>query len=249
MKKLFLLFTLSFFVVTQAQKMKKSDWLAIEKNIYNEAINNYDWDVAKNSIYHILAIEGKGSTYLDSLAYIYFNTQNYISTVKVADKILKQRKNPAILEIKAIALEKLNLPKEAIAIYEKMFAQNKYPALAYKLASLQSQLKRSAEAFTTLKSVENMEFPKDVKVPFPSAQKGKQQQVPLKAAYYNLMAMNAYDLHNYDLAIRYFEEALKIYPDFFVAKQNKQAIELMRKKLENQSPPPPKNNKPPKADK
>jgi len=250
MRKLFILLTLSFFSQIYAQKLKKSDLLNIEKNIYKEAMSNFDLDAAKNSVYHILAIEGNSSSYLDSLAYIYFRTQKYASTVKVANKILEKKDDISILEIKAIALENLNLIKEAISIYEKMFMQKKSPALAYKLASLQSQLKRSAEAFATLKSVENMEFPKDVLVPFPSAQKGKQQQVFLKAAYYNLLAMNAYELHNYDLAIKYFDEALKIKPDFFVAKQNKQAIELMRKKLENQSPPqPPKNNKPPKANK
>ncbi len=233
-----------------AQKLKKSDLLKIEKDIYKTAISNYDWDVAKNAIYHITELEGKSSTYMDSLAYIYFNTNKFVSAVKVADKILGQRKNQAILELKAVSLEKLNLPKDAINIYEKIYAKQKTVALAYKLASLQAQLKRSVEAYQTLRSAENLKFPKNVQIAFPTAKKGKQQQIPLKAAYYNLMAMTAYDLHNFDMAIQYFDKALKIKPDFFVAKQNKQAIELMKKKLENQNPPPPeKNNKPPKSDK
>ena len=77
-----------------------------------------------------------------------------------------------------------------------------------------------------------MKFPEKVFIDFPSDKKGESQKVPFKAAYYNLMAMTSYDLHNYDMTIKYFEKALKIYPDFFVAKQNKQAVEIMKKKLE-----------------
>jgi len=137
------------------------------------------------------------------------------------------------LELKAISLENLNVPKEAIEVYEKIYQQKKEPYIAYKLAQLQQRIKRSAEAFATLKSGENLKFPEKATIAFPGIKKGEVQNVPFKAAFYNLMALTSYDLHNYDMAIKYFEEALKIYPDFLVAKQNKQAIELMKKKLES----------------
>ena len=46
------------------------------------------------------------------------------------------------------------------------------------------------------------------------------------------MALASYDLHNYDMAIKYYDEALKIFPDFFVAKQNRNVVKLMKDKLE-----------------
>ncbi len=243
MKKIFVLLVLFGFQIGHSQKLTKKDFLTIEKNIYKEALHNFDLDAAKNAIYQIIGVEGEQSKYIDSLAYLYFNQQKYLSCVSVADKILQKEKKLPILELKAVSLENLNAIKEAIAAYEQVFAQKKEPFVAYKLANLQHKLKRSAEAYTTLKSTENGNFPPKASVSFPTAKKGVTQQVPLKAAYYNLLAMTSYDLHNYDLATGYFEKALQVYPEFFVAKQNKQAIELMQKKLQSKPQESNKTNK------
>ena len=238
MKKIILILFIMSLNHSFAQKLYKKDLLNLEKQVYKEATENYDIDAAKNAVYRIIALEGENSTYLDTLAYIYFNQRNYLSCLKVSDKILKKGEKLDILGLKAVSLENLNAIKEAIDVYEKLYQQKKEAYMAYKLAQLQQQLKRSAEAYSTLKSGENLQFSDTHYITFPGAKKGEVQKVPFKAAYYNLMALTSYDLHNYDMAIKYFEEALKIYPDFFVAKQNKQAIELMKKKLEAGSNPP-----------
>jgi tetratricopeptide (TPR) repeat protein len=214
------------------QKLYKKDLLALQKKVYKLAIQNYDLEAAKNSVYQILAIEGEQSVYQDSLAYIYFNQKNYVSYITVADKILAKSEKMDILERKAIALENLGAIKEAVTVYEKVFAKKKIAVVAYKLGKLQHQLKRSAEAFATLRSMENEKVDEKALLSFPGAKKGQQQSVPLKAAYMNLLGMVSYDLHSYEMAIKYFNAALKVYPDFFVAKQNKAAIEVMLKKLQ-----------------
>jgi len=245
MKKLLLISFVLFGLTTiNAQKLSKSDLLSLEKKIYKQSIQNYDLETAKNSVYHIMAIEGENSSYLDSLAYIYFNKKNFMSYISVADKILKKEEKLPILERKAIALENLGATKEAIAIYEKVYAQKKDVQVAYKLASLQHQLKRTAEAYSTLKSAEKLKFPEKAFLAFPSSKKDQQQRVPFKAVYFNLLAMTAYDLHNYDVSLQYLEDALKVFPDFFVAKQNKNAIAVMKQKLEgnNKQQAPQKNN-------
>jgi tetratricopeptide (TPR) repeat protein len=104
------------------------------------------------------------------------------------------------------------------------------------LADLQDKLTRSAEAYATLKSAENLKFPKGVAIIFPSEKKGETQNIPLKAAFYNLLAKTSYDLHNYDLAIKYYDQALQIFPDFYIAKQNKQVVELLKDKINLQKP-------------
>ncbi len=244
-KKIILLIFVFLNTIISAQKLHKNDLLNLEKNIYKQSVRNYDLETAKNSVYHIMALEGENSTYLDSLAYIYFSQKNFLSYVSVADQILKKEEKLPILERKAIALEKLGAIKEAIAVYEKVYAQKKDVQVAYKLAGLQHQLKRTAEAYSTLKSAEQLKFPEKTFLPFPSSEKNKQQRVPFKAAYDNLLAMIAYDLHNYDVSLHYFEEALKVFPDFFVAKQNKNAIAVMKQKLEGnkKQQTPQKNNK------
>ncbi len=215
------------------QKLHKEDLLNLEKNIYKDALKNYDLDAAKNAIYLIIAIEGDQSKFIDSLAYIYFNQKNYVSCLQVSNQILQQKETLDILEIKAVCLENLNDIKEAIAVYEKIYALKKDVLSAYKLAQLQQRLKRSAEAYATLKSAENLKFPDKVFVTFPGPKKGAVQNVPFKAAFYNLMAQTSYDLHNYEMALKYYDEALKIFPDFFVAKQNSQVIKMLKEKLKD----------------
>jgi len=236
MMKKYLIILLALTVnLSFGQKIYKKDLLNLHKKSYKMAIQNYDLEAAKNSVYQILAIEGEQSTYQDSLAYIYFNLKNFGSYIVVADKILAKSEKMDLLERKAIALENLGAIKEAVAVYEKVFAKKKIPIVAYKLGKLQHQLKRSAEAFATLRSMENEKFDTQAYLPFPDAKKGQQQSVPLKAAYMNLLGMVSYDLHSYEMAIKYFNEALKVYPDFFVAKQNKSAIEVMIKKLQSKN--------------
>ncbi len=235
MKKLLIILLALSINLSFGQKLYKKDLLDLQKKTYKLAIQNYDLEAAKNSVYQILAIEGEQSVYQDSLAYIYFNQKNYVSYITIADKILKKSEKMDILERKAIALENLGAIKEAVTVYEKVFAQKKLPIVAYKLGKLQHQLKRSAEAFATLRSMENEKFPEKALLPFPGAKKGQQQSIPLKAAYLNLLGMVSYDLHSYEMAIKYFDQALKVHPDFFVAKQNKSAIEMMIKKLQNKN--------------
>jgi len=233
-KKLLTIIVVMITVMSFGQKLYKKDLLNLEKSIYKEALQNYDLDAAKNAIYHIIKLEGADSAYMDSLAYIYFNQKNYVSTLQVANKILKKNEKLPILELKAISLESLNALKEAVEVYEKIFAQKKDMLTAYKLADVQQKIGRFAEAYATLKSVENHKFPEKGFVTFPTAKKEKVQNVPFKAAYYNALAKASYELHNYDEAIKNYEKALEVFPDFFLAKQNKQAIKLLQEKLKTQ---------------
>ncbi len=233
MKKFIILSFLLGISSVYGQKLYKNDLIQIEKNIYQTALNNYDLAAAKDAVYHIVALEGAQSTYKDTLAFIYFNQKKYLSCLKVADDILTRKQSMPVLELKAASLEQLNALKEAIAVYEKIYAQKKDGLTAYKLARAQQKLKRSAEAFETLKTAENLSFDDSYFINFPKSQKGGQQKVPLKAAYYNLMAQTAYDLHNYDMAIKYYNEALKLFPGFFVAKQNKAVVEMLNKKIKS----------------
>ena len=237
MKKIVLLIAfMMLYSVSFGQKLYKKDLLALEKSIYKEALNNYDLETAQTAVYHIIKLEGEQSKYMDTLAFIYFNQKKYLPALRVADKILKKQEKLPILEIKAVALENLQALKDAIDTYDKIYKLKKDVITAYKLAELQEQLKRSAEAYATLKSAENLKFPEKGYVTFPGMKKNTVQKVPLKAAFYDLIAKTSYDLHNYDMAIKYYDEALKIYPDFYLAKQNKQAIVLMKEKLNSKKP-------------
>ena len=235
-KNVMLVLFMMLYSVSFGQKLYKKDLLNLEKSVYKEALSNYDLETAQTAIYHIIKLEGEQSTYLDTLAYVFFNQKKYLPALRVANKILNKEEKMPILQIKAVSLENLQAIKEAIDTYDKIYKLKEDVVVAYKLAELQEQLKRSAEAFETLKGAENLKFPEKSYLYFPGKEKNSTQKVPLKAAFYNLMARTSYDLHNYDTAIKYYDEALKIYPDFYVAKQNKQAITLIKEKLELNKP-------------
>ncbi len=232
MKKILITYFIALsFIPVFGQKLHKKDLLRLEKNIYQEAIENHDLITAQVAGYHIIALEGSKSSYLDSLAFLYFKQHNFLSCLNVSDKILKNESKLPILELKAISLESLNNIKGAITAYEEILKLKKEAIVAYKLAELQERLKRSAEAYSTLKTAENWPFPKEAYITFPGQKKGAIQNVPFKAAYYNLMAKTSYDLHNYDMALKYYDDALKIFPKFYIANQNKQVIALLKEKL------------------
>jgi len=214
-----------------AQKLTVKSYLEYQKNLLEKAKKFADKEAYRNALYEIITIEGDGSPYLDSLAHFYFLDGEMVSFILVSDELLKRNPdNDALLLQQAIAYEKLGNLKKAVELYEKVF--NRQPdnvQLGYILAWDQYQLKRIDEAYATLMKLKDKTFP-HVQVQIPGLN-NQAETVPLEAAYYNLLGLVSYDLHNLDMASQYFAKALEIHPDFQLAKQNKAAIDLMRQKL------------------
>ena len=63
-----------------------------------------------------------------------------------------------------------------------------------------------------------------------SKSKDETQEVPLNAAIQNLKGLVSYELKDSPSAIKCFDEALKLYPEFETAKANKASIEALEKK-------------------
>ncbi len=234
MKKVIFVFLVLGFSTLWSQKMTKDKMIELEKKILKEAASYNDIGAYKTALFHLIALEGEHSTYKDTLAELYFRTGEYISLLPLIDELLStQPENKRYLEMQATAYEKLGDQKKAIASLEKLFElMPGNAAVGYRLAWNQYLLKRIEEAYTTLISFKDQKFPADLVVRFPTTN-NQFEQVPLKAAYYNLLGLVTYDLHNLDLAMKYFDEALKVYPDFSGAKQNKEAVKLMKAKLQS----------------
>jgi tetratricopeptide (TPR) repeat protein len=194
-----------------------------------------DSGVYKNTLYELIAIEGENSPYKDTLADYYFNSGEFISFLLLNDERLKKHPDNTDYMLKqALAFEQIGNIKKAVEYFEKVYAVRPDDLkTGFQLAWNQYQLKRIDETYRTLMSMKDKPFPENVFVKIPGVQ-NKIINVPLKAAYYNLLGLTSYDLHNLDMAVKYFDEALKIHPDFELAKQNKAAVELMKQKLESQ---------------
>ena len=215
------------------QKLTKKSYLEHQKNILEKAKKYNDNEVYRNALYEIIQLEGENSSYLDTLAQFYFLKGEMVSFLLVSNDLLKKRPGDQNLLLQqAVAYETLGNLKKAVELYEKVFEkQPDNVKLGYILAWDQYKLKRIDEAYSTLMKLKDKKFP-DLKTEVPGL-KNQTETVPLEAAYYNLLGLTAYDLHNLDLALQYFNKALEIYPSFQLAKQNKAAIEVMKQKLES----------------
>ncbi len=248
MKKIFLAIPLLFWMsgALFAQKMTVKQFKAQQEKVLHLAARYGDVPVYKHALYQLMAMEPDNTAWKDSLAILYFRSGNYPQNILLINELLKSRPgDTTLLQMQAQSYEALGDLKKSVELYDKVFSKNpKNILIGYRLAWNQYLLKRTEEAYQTLMKLKKLDFPEKLQVTVPAGEK-KMQKVPFKAAYYNLLGLVTYDLHNWKLAVSYFDQALKVYPDFVSAKQNKNALELMVRKLEskpagNQSPQKPK---------
>lgn len=239
---LFILLPLGVF----SQKITRQQLINSKKEVLKNAEKYADADAYKNALFDLIVLDKEHATaWKDSLAVLYFRAGRFGQAILLTDELLKQDPdNEKYWEIQAQSYEALGRIKKAIEWYEKL--AERHPddvVILYRLAWNQYSIKRSEEAFATLRKINPDSIPAEVKVNLPAAP-GKTQAVPLKAAYYNLLGLVSYDLHNLDMAIQFFDKALKEFPSFVSAKQNKAALEVMKAKLsgknntQNQQAPP-----------
>ena len=222
---------LSISTVVSAQKNKTlSNGTELDILVYSQAIAYNDVATAINSLHHIIAKEGAQSLYKDSLALLYFNSNNYLSSYLLSTELLEKKATDlSLLEINALSIVNLGDNKKAVTAFEKLFSLSKNQYHGYQLASIQLGLKRFGEAQLSIEQSLQCTELKDMKIQFP-IDKQQYQQVPIKAALFNLKGMAAYQLKDNQTALKSFEQALLLFPDFFQAKQNKEAIESEMKK-------------------
>ena len=123
----------------------------------------------------------------------------------------------------AISLSSLNKNKESLEQYEALFAKTKSSFHAYQIAVLQYVLKRFGECETTVGIILNDPKSMEQKVSI-NADQNTNQQVPIKAAAYNIRGVMLKEMNKKDEAMESFQEALKLFPEFALAKANIEAI-------------------------
>ncbi|MBB3123363.1 tetratricopeptide (TPR) repeat protein [Mesoflavibacter sabulilitoris] len=213
-----------------SQKLTQEDLTTIElskhKKIVKQALTYNDAQTAINSMHSIVALEGEKSTYKDSLAITYYNIGNYVSSHLLAKELLKEKsENIQLLEINAVSLQNLGATKDAIEAYEILFSKTKNMAHGYQLAMLQYGIKRLTEAQNTVLQALQCDDIENAYIQF-AIDKTKNQNVPLKAAAYNLQGLIAFELKDNTTAKQAFDEALKIMPEFALATQNTNAVTI-----------------------
>jgi tetratricopeptide (TPR) repeat protein len=195
------------------------------KNIYLQAIKYNDVTVARTALYKLIELDPNDISLMDSLAFLYFEYRQFASTALVCKDILeKLPKHPPALEMSAISFENLGLADQAIQQYEQLYLIQNNLATLYKITYLQYQLKRFAEFENNVKTLLEKEETKELKVFF-TGEDNQQQQIPMNAALLNFRGLVAKENGNKQQAMEYFDEALKIAPDFYLAKVSKEQLD------------------------
>jgi tetratricopeptide (TPR) repeat protein len=232
---------LGFGLTTYAQKGKKggetpastcdvsqASMLKMYDKMFHDALNFGDIAVATNAVYGLMSLKPDSVALLDTLSALYFQRQAWPQVVLVTTSILEKNANSeSALELRAVANQSLGRAKEALADYEALYGKAKNPYHLYEIASLQFAMKRFGESELSANRIISDQSVKDETISI-SLQDGRSQNVPLHAAALNLIGVMNLEQGKKDLAKSAFETAIKIYPEFLLAKNNLDAMAEMK---------------------
>ena len=228
-----LLAILPFFSFSQNKNKKEEQKIppvvqAVEPEItiYNTAMSYGDYDAARYTLYSLIAKHPESISYLDSLIRIYFITQNWAQCILAGkDYMSKDTANAAVMEMIAISNSNLSRNKDALDLYEKIYRKTGALYHAYQVAVHQYIMQRYGECAQMIDIIVNDTASASELINI-DIDKGKAQQVPIRASALNLRGVLLKEINMPAKAKENFEAALKLAPDFVLAKNN---LEDMKK--------------------
>lgn len=190
------------------------------RDVYEQALRFGDMGIATQSVYDLMALDPEFGHYIDTLALLYFQRGAWAQTAAVADKILSTSPNAeGPLELRAVAYHTMGLLKESLTDYERLYGISKNTYHLYEIAALQYTLRRFGECDQTLGRLLNDPGLKDKEIQLSAGQQ-QTQTVPLVAACNNMVGVLLMEQGKKAEAKLAFQEALKMFPDFVLAKNN-----------------------------
>jgi tetratricopeptide (TPR) repeat protein len=204
---------------TTTQASGDDDLFEVQKKVFKQALRYGDFSTAAIALNYIIALKPEQKEYKDTLALVYSELGANVQALGVARDVLATNPNNApILEVAAGSEEALGLIKEALEDYEKLYKLSTRTYHLYKVATMQYYLKRFGECAMTLNTLLGA---KDISTEKITMNYDRQRQdVPLSAAVYNMRGMLALEQNDFKIARDNFNEALKVMPDFALAKGN-----------------------------
>jgi tetratricopeptide (TPR) repeat protein len=191
--------------------------------VFNQAVASGDGATGITALNYYISEQGSNTVYADTLAMLYMQQGEFPQCYYWANKRLDTKPDDnMLLELKGVSLDKLQQPKEAIDIFEKLFKKTQNPFHAYKLMELQYGIKRLAECLATALAAEKLTYKPEFIM---SYNVGEQTgRTYLQAGVYNIHALALYDLDKKAEAKTYFEKSLALDSTFMLAKQNLEAM-------------------------
>ena len=196
----------------------------VQERIYQKALSLNDLETATGAVHTMIALRPDLVNWNDTLCLLYHGRSMFAQSWALSSELLKRRPDDlTFIEIHAQALEGLGQYAEAIKDYEVLVNKVPQPVFRYKAAALQYLLKRFGECDANLNFlISNNAIDKE-KVSL-QGEDGAVQSVPLRAAVYNIKGILAMDLNKPEDAESAFTEALRLFPEFVMARVNRERL-------------------------
>ncbi len=203
-----------------ALKLKQQEYLSV----FHTAMQYSDMPTAAMSLVSLMNTGGM-EAYHDSLAVVYYSMSNFAGAYKIANEsYTKNNKNVTALSLLADISGQTSDTKLSLDWYEKLCALNPLPYNYYQLATKQYALDRMTECKQSLAKV----FADTAAVAKSEVTmvigQGYSEKVPLLAAAYNMMGVLSFKENKVAEAKQNYMAALKVLPDFVIARQNIEAL-------------------------
>jgi tetratricopeptide (TPR) repeat protein len=200
-----------------------------EISIYHAAMKYGDYDAARFALYTLMVKHPENISYLDSLSRIYFMTGNWAQCILTGNEYMKSdTANVALMELVAISNSNLSRNKDALDLYEKIYRKTGNLYHGYQVAVHQYIMQRYGECAQMIDLIVN-DTASATELININADESQSQQVPIRASALNLRGVMLKEINMPEKARENFEAALKLAPDFILAKNN---IELLKKEKE-----------------
>ena len=205
--------------VDTSQKLKEH-----YSKVYSQAKSYNDLVAQSNALVNLIALGDNVEKNEDSLFFIYARLGNNSALVTLGEKLLQRKANDTLVLGTLIeAYQMLGDLEKAYEYQKKIYDLTKSPKDNYRLAILEFNMNKTAEAkkrVTELLKDKSIEG-ETITI---STRDGFNQEVPLKAALYNALGIIYVAERNPAKAKQEFEKALKIKPDFILARNNLQTF-------------------------
>ena len=231
MKRKIIVLSAAIFLYAVAMAQPKKTIAAPAKSnqhlkVFDQSIASGDAATAITALNYYINEQGSNTNYADTLAMLYMQEGQYPQCYYWSNKRLQAKPDDNMLmELKGMCLDKLQQPKEAIDIFEKLLKKTQSPYHAYKLMELQYGIKRLAECLATAQAAEKLTYKPEFLMTYNVGQ--QTGRTYLQAGVYNIHALALYDLDKKAEAKIYFEKALAMDSTFALAKQNVEAMKSL----------------------
>ncbi|WP_250433831.1 tetratricopeptide repeat protein [Hanstruepera flava] len=221
MKKLVVILLL--FITANTVGQTNQELLKHYEAYYKQMKQQGDVQGVINGLTHLAVLEPNQAR-KDTLALIYMSEGMHVQALNTVGIENNAADSEIAIEVKAVSLKALNETERALVFFEKLFNRNPNVSVAYELAESYLQTNQLEKAKTYADYGAENSTDKMGKTFYESQQP---YQVPLKAAFMylqGLITFNQDKTANIDAAASILEEAIKLAPNFNLARLSKNAI-------------------------